>query len=46
MGVTFDSKGFLFARLSFILIQYNARAILVRSGLVLDWQVDPKRFGF
>ena len=30
----------LFGRLSFI--QSNARAILARSGLVLDWEVDPE----
>ena len=32
----------LFGRLSFILIQSNARAILARSGLVLDEEVDPE----
>ena len=32
----------LFGRLSFILIQSNARAILARSGLVLDGEVDPE----
>ena len=32
----------LFGRLSFILIQSNARAILARSGLVLDRGVDPE----
>ena len=32
----------LFGRLSFILIQSNARAIPARSGLVLDWEVDPE----
>ena len=33
--------GDLFSRLSFILMQSNARAILARSGLVLDCEADP-----
>ena len=32
----------LFGRLTFILIQSYARAIQARSGLVLDWKVDPE----
>ena len=36
--------GDLFGRLSFILIQSNTRAILARSGLVLDHDVDSEFF--
>eukprot|EP00731_Ephydatia_muelleri_P001253 Em0001g1253a len=32
----------LLGKLSFILIQFNARAILARSGLVLDQEIDPE----